>query len=123
LRCELDRQQAGSYKSFGSMQLGHSLVKALVTTLLVLLAGSSEAATLRCGSALISTDDSTHEVLGKCGEPRSRDFLGYREVRDDYGFYHEVPIEEWTYGPRNGMYHFLRFEANRLRDIDSKRGN
>jgi hypothetical protein len=34
-----------------------------------------------------------------------------------------VPIEEWTYGPRNGMYHFLRFEGNRLRDIDSKRGN
>ena len=42
---------------------------------------------------------------------------------DDYGFYNEVPIEEWTYGPRNGMYHFLRFEGNRLRDIDSKRGN
>lgn len=98
-------------------------MKVLVTTLLVLLAGSLEAATMRCGSALISTDDSASEVLGKCGEPRSRDFLGHREVLDDYGFYNEVPIEEWTYGPRNGMYHFLRFEGNRLRNIDSKRGN
>ncbi|MNE22919.1 hypothetical protein D3C80_1161490 [compost metagenome] len=98
-------------------------MKILVATLLVLLAGNIQAATLRCGSALISTDDSTSEVLGKCGEPRSRDFLGYREVLDSYGFYNEVPIEEWTYGPRNGMYHFLRFEGNRLRDIDSKRGN
>lgn len=82
-----------------------------------------EAATLRCGSALISTDDSGAEVLGKCGEPVSRDFLGYREVVDAYGLRHEVAIEEWTYGPRNGMYHFLRFEGNRLRRIDSKRGN
>jgi hypothetical protein len=98
-------------------------VKIIATTLLVLLAGSLQAATLRCGSALISTDDSTSEVLEKCGEPRSRDFLGYREVRDRYGFFNEVPLEEWTYGPRSGMYHFLRFEGNRLRNIDSKRGN
>ncbi len=57
--------------------------------LLLLLAtplAELEAATLRCGSALISTDDSTAEVLGKCGEPANRDFLGYREVVDAYGF-------------------------------------
>lgn len=98
-------------------------MKALLTALLILLAGSVQASTLRCGSALISTDDASSEVLGKCGEPKSRDFIGYREVIDIYGFRREVSVEEWTYGPRNGMYHFLRFEGNRLRTIDSKRGN
>ncbi len=91
--------------------------------LLGLIAGPLQAATLRCGSALISTDDSSAEVLVKCGEPISRDFLGYRERLDAYGFRHEVAVEEWTYGPRHGMYHFLRFEGNRLKKIDSERGN
>lgn len=95
----------------------------LLLTLLGVIAAPLQAASLRCGSALISTDDSSAEVLAKCGEPISRDFLGYRERLDAYGFRHEVAVEEWTYGPRHGMYHFLRFEANRLRAIDSKRGN
>ena len=48
--------------------------------------------------------------------------MGYREVLDEYGFYNEVAVEEWAYGPRNGMYQFLRFEGNRLIKIESKRG-
>ncbi|MDM8351197.1 DUF2845 domain-containing protein [Pseudomonas sp. sp1636] len=98
-------------------------MKVLAIALLILLTGSVQAATWRCGSALISTDDTSSEVLDKCGEPQSRDFLGYREIIDSYGFRNEVAVEEWSYGPRNGMYHFLRFEGNRLRKIDSKRGN
>ncbi len=94
----------------------------LLTLLLALCCASAQASTLRCGSALISRDDHSQEVLDKCGEPVSRDFVGYREVLDIYGFYHEVPVEEWTYGPRHGMYHFLRFEGNRLKKIDSERG-
>ena len=90
---------------------------------LILSTGVDAASTLRCGSDLVSRDDSTAEVLDKCGEPVSRDFLGYREVQDYYGFRHEVTVEEWTYGPRNGMYHFLRFEGNRLERIDSERGH
>jgi len=35
----------------------------------------------------------------------------------------EFQVEEWTYGPNNGMYQYLRFEGNRLRQINSKRGN
>jgi hypothetical protein len=96
----------------------------LTVLLLGLLAVSTaQAASLRCGSALITRDDSTQEVLSKCGEPISRDFLGYRERLDIYGFHNEIAVEEWTYGPRNGMYHFLRFEAGRLVSIGSKRGN
>ena len=72
---------------------------------------------------MISLDDTVGEVLEKCGEPTSRADLGYREVMDEYRQRTEVRVEEWVYGPRNGMYHFLRFEGNRLRGISSKRGN
>jgi hypothetical protein len=98
------------------------MIKHLIGALLLLLPLTLQASsTLRCDNGLISTGDSTRQVSQKCGEPLSRDVLGYREVLDEYGFYHEVVIEEWSYSPRNGMYQFLRFEGNRLIKIDSKR--
>lgn len=89
--------------------------------LCLLFAGPLNAGSLRCGSQLVSTGDSIQEVADKCGEPVSRDFLGYRERLDEWGFRQEVMVEEWVYGPRNGMYQFLRFEGNHLIDIDSQR--
>lgn len=77
--------------------------------------------TLRCGSGLVSSGDTTGEVISTCGEPISRDFLGYRVVTGYYGERNEVAVEEWVYGPRSGMYHFLRFEAGRLTSVTSKR--
>ncbi|AOE87459.1 DUF2845 domain-containing protein [Pseudomonas sp. TCU-HL1] len=91
--------------------------------LLLGLVDAQASSTLRCNSNLISLDDTTSEVLDKCGEPVSRADLGYKEVVDEYYRRNEVRVEEWVYGPRNGMYQFLRFEGNRLRNIDSKRGN
>ena len=90
--------------------------------LLLALPLAEASSTYRCGSALVSTSAPISEVQGKCGEPLSRDFLGYKEVLDQYGFRNEVTVEEWTYGPRGGMYHFLRFEGGRLVEIRSKRG-
>lgn len=75
--------------------------------------------TLRCGSQLISLGDRSSEVLHKCGEPASRDVLGYKRSANRR---EEFQVEEWTYGPSNGMYQYLRFEGNRLRQINSKRG-
>lgn len=99
-------------------------MKALLSCILIMLAaGTANAASWRCGSALVSTGDSSGEVQSKCGDPNNRAFLGYREVTDQYGFVNEVQVEEWSYGPRNGMSYFLRFEGNRLEKIDSKRGN
>lgn len=99
-------------------------MKRLLSALLILLPFCAQASsTLRCDNGLISTTDSTSVVSSKCGEPLARDFLGYREVIDEYGFRNEVSVEEWSYGPRNGMYYYLRFEGNRLIKIDSKRGN
>ncbi|EJM52390.1 DUF2845 domain-containing protein [Pseudomonas sp. GM48] len=76
--------------------------------------------TLRCGSQLISVGDRSSEVLQKCGEPVSRDLLGYKLSADRR---EEFQVEEWTYGPNGGMYQYLRFEGNRLKQITSKRGN
>ncbi len=99
------------------------MFKPTITALCLLLPAVAEASsTLRCGSKLISLDDLASEVEAKCGTPVSRDFLGYREVVVYYGLTQEVAIEEWIYGPRNGMYHFLRLEGNRVVKIESKRG-
>jgi hypothetical protein len=90
---------------------------------LVLMMGASQASaadTLRCGSQLISVGDRSSEVLQKCGEPVSRDVLGYKRSANRR---EEFQVEEWTYGPNGGMYQFLRFEGNRLTQITSKRGN
>lgn len=95
----------------------------LIALLPLLLATSAEAgSTLRCGSNLISLDDLASEVEAKCGTPVSQDNLGYREVTDYYGFTQEVLVEEWIYGPKNGMYYYLRLQGNRLVKIESKRG-
>ncbi|CAD2259764.1 MAG: DUF2845 domain-containing protein [Pseudomonas stutzeri] len=93
--------------------------------LLCLLLGSLHAqasSTYRCNSRLVSLEATTAEVLAKCGEPASSAQLGYKEVLDEYGYRQEVAVEEWVYGPNNGMLHFLRFEGNRLRQIGSRRG-
>lgn len=97
--------------------------KYLPLLLLPCLPLAEASSTFRCGSALVSKSAPTSEVQGKCGEPASRDFLGYKEVLDRYGLRNEVSVEEWIYGPRNGMYHFLRFEGGRLVEIRSRRGN
>ncbi len=93
-----------------------------LAALTLLLAGSPALAsdTLRCGSQLVSLGDRASEVLQKCGEPVSRDVLGYKRSANRR---EEFQVEEWTYGPNNGMYQYLRFEGSRLRQINSKRGN
>lgn len=96
-------------------------MKRFLCLLLLLASLPLSAASLRCGSELISTGDHVNEVLDKCGEPNSRDTIGYRERIDVLGRFEEVRVEEWVYGPRSGMYYYLRFEANRLTEIDSRR--
>ncbi|MBK3464787.1 DUF2845 domain-containing protein [Pseudomonas sp. MF6776] len=95
--------------------------KWLAAMALTFVAGQASASdTLRCGSQLISLGDRASEVLNKCGEPVSRDVLGYKRSANRR---EEFQVEEWTYGPNNGMYQYLRFEGNRLKQINSKRGN
>lgn len=79
------------------------------------------ASTMRCNSHLISLGEKQHSVLSKCGQPAEQSFLGYKEVVNAYRHVHEVKVEEWVYGPRNGMYHYLRFEGGALIKISSSR--
>ncbi|VVO11207.1 DUF2845 domain-containing protein [Pseudomonas fluorescens] len=93
----------------------------LIGLALALTASQALAAdTLRCGRQLISVGDRSSEVLQKCGEPASRDVLGYKRSANRR---EEFQVEEWVYGPNSGMYQYLRFEGNRLVRIDSNRGN
>lgn len=92
----------------------------LFSLALGLCVSGAQADTLRCGSQLVSVGDRAAEVLHKCGEPGARDVLGYKRSANRR---EEVQVEEWVYGPSNGMYRYLRFEGNRLVNIESKRGN
>lgn len=85
---------------------------------LILAAPLLHAETLRCGSQLISTGDRAFEVERKCGTPVRRDPIGYT-----LGPYarQELVLEEWLYGPNNGMFSILTFEGNRLVRIESRR--
>ncbi|VVN90246.1 DUF2845 domain-containing protein [Pseudomonas fluorescens] len=96
-------------------------VRSFIGLALALTASQALAAdTLRCGSQLISVGDRSSEVMQKCGEPASRDVLGYKRSVNKR---EEFQVEEWIYGPNSGMYQYLRFEGNRLVQINSKRGN
>lgn len=85
---------------------------------LLLLGNAAQADTLRCGSQLVSVGDRAFEVERKCGPPVYRDPIGYT-----LGPYErrEYRIEEWVYGPSNGMLSILRFEGNRLVAIERRR--
>lgn len=78
----------------------------------------AQADTLRCGSQLVSLDDRRFEVLQKCGEPTFRDLIGYSLGPNER---REYQIEEWVYGPDNGMLSILTFDGTRLRAIERRR--
>ena len=94
-------------------------------TLALLLLGfavpAQASSTFRCNSKLVSLQASTHEVQSKCGAPMEQAHLGYKQLTNEYGHTHEVGIEEWVYGPKGGMYYFLRFEGGYLSKISSSR--
>lgn len=103
----------------------------LLASLTLLAAASAQADdSLRCNSALVSTGDSSGAVLRKCGAPVSRSAMGTVKVTDhkvvnaseSQSQGTEVPVEQWTYGPTHGMYHYLRFEGDKLVTITGERG-
>ncbi|MGL4316967.1 MAG: DUF2845 domain-containing protein [Pseudomonas sp.] len=87
---------------------------------LLLASGMALASTLRCGSNLISEGDRAFEVEKKCGPPAHRDLVGYTLSGYDR---REFKVEEWVYGPNNGMLSILTFEGNRLVRIETRRAH
>jgi hypothetical protein len=97
-------------------------------------AGASAASglSLRCGTDLVSPGYLKYEVLEICGEPLSREIVGEVEITDPGRIYdrHDrrytsrgtkiiLYIEEWIYD-KSGL-HVLRFEGNRLVNVESIR--
>lgn len=85
---------------------------------LLLLASSAQAETMRCASQLISEGDRAFEVEDKCGLPLYREQVGYTLGASER---RELRIEEWVYGPTNGVHSILTFEGNRLTRIERRR--
>ncbi|KPJ77812.1 MAG: hypothetical protein AMJ54_06500 [Deltaproteobacteria bacterium SG8_13] len=87
---------------------------------------------IRCGSDLVSPGYLKYEVLQTCGEPISREMVGEVEISDSDRLYDRrhsryrsqgskviLYIEEWIYD-KDGLY-VLRFEGNRLMNVESVR--
>ncbi len=78
----------------------------------------------RCGTRLVTPGELALQVRAKCGDPVSEELIGYTlrpTHRDSDGREREYKIEQWVYGPEQGYYHVLIFEAGRLHDIDNIR--
>ncbi len=95
-----------------------AFIAIVLSAVLGLASSTVMASTFRCGSKLVSLGDRAFTVLRTCGEPVTRDLIGYT---GSYYNRNELPIEEWVYGPKGGMYYYLRFEGGELVKISSSR--
>lgn len=99
------------------------LLACCVTLSSVMAASLSAADSMRCGTKLISDGELAIQVREKCGDPVSEELIGYtlRGAPSGLRGNREYKIEQWVYGPEQGYYHVLVFEAGRLHDIDRVR--
>lgn len=99
-------------------------------TLFVFCLTANIAFALRCGNRLISIGDLKNEVLLKCGEPFSKEIIGYMDLVESESIngvksekrIRVMKIEEWileitNYGTT--YYHSLVFQGNKLTEIKS----
>lgn len=72
---------------------------------------------LRCGSDLASIGDLKNEVRLACGEPFSKEVIGYIDQEKDGDRIRVMKIEEWIVKEEN-RYYSLVFEGNKLVKIE-----
>lgn len=98
-------------------------IRCAASLLIFTYAAGVNADTLRCGTRLVNEDDLAIQVREKCGDPVSEELIGYRLGAAPPGLRgeREVKIEQWIYGPEQGYYHVIIFEAGRVRNIDNVR--
>ncbi len=78
---------------------------------------AASATAMRCGGSLVQEGDYKFQVLEKCGAPDIRELVGY--VIDRQGN-REMKIEQWIYGPLQGLYYILHFEGATLKRIETR---
>ena len=104
-------------------------MKKTLIMLFCILAHASSAFALRCGNELVSVGDLKNEVLMACGEPVSKETIGYidrvvSETKDGEKSEKRIrvmKIEEWIIKTTNygtTYYHSLEFEGNKLTGIE-----
>ena len=87
----------------------------------ILCSSYAQAATMRCGNALIAEGDTSFEVLKKCGEPADRQIIEPAIQADGNPRTNSVTVETWVYGPNSGANSFLKFIDGRLVNIEIRR--
>ena len=88
----------------------------LVCILVLLLStGLTSLYAFRCGRELVDIGDHAAEVRAKCGEPMSREMIGYTLTLDQE---RELKITEWVYETQRDQLYVLTFEGNRLVEIE-----
>ncbi|MEH6565794.1 MAG: DUF2845 domain-containing protein [Halopseudomonas sp.] len=80
---------------------------------LTALLSSMNVYALRCGSNLVDEGDLKFKVLQSCGEPVSREVIGYVDRLQVGDRVRVMNIEEWIY-QISGNYQSLEFEGNKL---------
>jgi hypothetical protein len=66
----------------------------------------------------VKIGDKTFEVTQRCGEPISKETVGYTLTERGT---RELEIKEWIYGPQNGVYYYLTFHGTTLVQIESRK--
>ena len=104
------------------------IMKKLFAIIFLLFFGANTAFAVRCGNNLVSIGDLKNEVLINCGEPFSREIIGYIDQIETETIKNEksekrirvMNIEEWILEVTNygtTYYHSLLFEGNELKEI------
>ncbi len=89
-----------------------------IIIIILLFSIVNKAHSFTCGKKFFSKGDLDFEVLKSCGEPFSREVIGYTLSEDQK---REYKIERWVYGPIKGFYKVLTFKAGVLEKEESIR--
>ncbi len=98
-----------------------TIYTAMLATLVLVIYPIAAQASMRCPNGIISGGETTFEVLHKCGEPDSKEKVSPARGGDGEIINNSVTVENWVYGPNNGMYKFLKFIDGTLVKIESRR--
>ena len=99
-----------------AMKLSHVMALTWILSLTAIL--PAMAADMRCGNDFVKIGDRAFMVEHKCGEPVSKEFIGYTL---DEAKNREYAIEEWVYGPMNGIFYFVKFIGGSVTEIEYER--
>ena len=94
------------------------LKSVLAAILFAVLVFPTTSFALRCGSDLANVGDLKHEVFLACGEPYSKEVIGYIDQERNGDRVRVMKIEEWILEV-SGYYYSLVFEGNALKRIIS----